>query len=127
MHSAATEELVRRFFVDYTERYSMMDLDGFLSLFSRKAVQNRIHGLKDMKKIYRDFFDQSVQLRYFLEDMKVEIHPGVVEIKGRYVLVQAPKKASAIKVWRGKIEWVLIREDGALKVLSLDYHPQESS
>lgn len=123
----ATEEEVRGFFSRYIDRYSLKDLDGLLSLFSPKAVQNGQHGLGSIRNIYREFFDQSLEVRYFLEDMKIEIRQDIVEIKARYGLVQALKKASAMKVWRGNIMWILTREQGALKILSLQYQQQKAS
>jgi hypothetical protein len=55
----ATEEEVRQFFVNYIERYTQKDLDGFLSLFSSRAVQNRKNGWEGIREIYADFFNQS--------------------------------------------------------------------
>jgi len=30
------------------------------------------------------------------------------------------------KIWRGDIRWVLIREGGALKIISLDYRNEKT-
>ena len=43
-----------------------------------------------------------------------------------YELEGILKKGREKKVWRGEVRWVLIKEKGALKVLSLDYQPQKS-
>jgi hypothetical protein len=122
----ATEEEVRQFFANYTERYTQKDLDGFLSLFSSRAVLNRQDGLERIRKIYTDFFNQSQEIRYYVENISIEIYQNGVEVKARYELVQLLKKSGDKKVWRGDIRWALVKEDGALKILSLDYQHQKS-
>jgi curved DNA-binding protein CbpA len=122
----ATEEEVRQFFANYAERYIHKDLDGFLSLFSSRAVQNRQDGLERIRKIYADFFNQSQEIRYYVENISIEIYQNGVEVKARYELVQLLKKSGEKKVWRGDIRWALVKEDGALKILSLDSQHQKS-
>jgi hypothetical protein len=122
----ATEEDVRHFFANYTERYTRKDLDGFLSLFSPRVVQNRQDGLEGIRKIYGNFFKQSQDIEYHLSEIKIEIYQNGVEVKARYELVQLLKKSGEKKIWRGDIRWTLVKEDGALKILSLDYQPQKS-
>ena len=122
----AKEEEVRQFFANYTERYTQKDLDGFLSLFSPRAVQNRQDGLEGIRKIYGNFFKQSQEIEYYMDDIKIEIYQNAAEVKARYELVQLLKKSGEKKIWRGDIRWTLVKEDGALKILSLDYQPQKS-
>jgi len=116
----AKEEEVKQFFSSYIDRYHQKDIDGFLSLFSSKAVQNQKDGLKQIKNIYTKFFDESRKLRYQLEGMKTEIDQNRVEVNARFRVDQILKKQGE-KVWTGSIHWVLAKEDGALKIISLDY------
>jgi len=122
----ATEEEVRQFFADYVERYNQKDIDGFLSLFSPKAIQNRRDGFNEIRSIYSDFFDKSRKLRYRLEDMKINVYQNAAEARGHYTLVQKQKKRWKKKVWKGDIRWVLVRENGALKIRTLDYMAEKS-
>ncbi len=122
----ATEEEVRRFFADYTEQYTQKDLDSFISLFSSRAIQNRQDGLEGIRKIYGNFLKQSQEIKYDIDHIKIEIYQNGVEVKARYELVQMVKKSGDKKVWRGDIRWSLVKEDGALKILSLDYQHQKS-
>jgi curved DNA-binding protein CbpA len=122
----ATEEEVRQFFANYTERYTQKDLDGFLSLFSPRAVQNHQDGLEGIRKIYGNFFEQSQEIEYYIDDIKIEIYQNAAEVKARYELVQLLKKSGEKKIWRGDIRWTLVKENGTLKILSLDYQPQKS-
>jgi len=122
----ATEEEVRQFFADYMERYTQKDIDGFLSLFSPQAVQNQRDGFDEITKMYSDFFDESQELRYHIEGMRIDIYQNAVEAKGRYTADQILKKRGKKKIWRGDIRWILVRENGALRIRFLDFRPQES-
>jgi hypothetical protein len=116
-----TEDEVKKFFKDYIERYDRMDVEGFLSLFSPKAIQNQKYRLEGIRKIYIDFFNQGEKVRYRMQDMKIEIYQNAAEVKARYEIVQTMKTEGWERVWRGNIRWVLGKENGALKILSLDY------
>ena len=122
----ATEEGVKQFFVQYKERYDQKDIESFLSLFSSKAVQNQRDGFNEIKEIYTGFFDRSQKLRYHLKDMRIEIYQNAVEVWARYTIDQTVKKWRRKKVWKGDIRWILVRENGALKIRYLDFKPQES-
>jgi curved DNA-binding protein CbpA len=119
--SIATEEEVKRLFDHYVERYNKKDIQGFLSLFSPKAVQNQKDGLEEIRRIYENFFYQSQELRYSVEDMKVEIYQNAVEVKARYEVDQILRMDGEKKIWKGRIQWMLVKEDGVLKIISLNY------
>src|SRR4030042_2012536 len=55
----AKEEEVKQFFSNYIDRYHKKDIDGFLSFFSSKVLHNQKEGLKEIRKIYTKYFDQS--------------------------------------------------------------------
>jgi curved DNA-binding protein CbpA len=122
----AKEEEVKQFFSSYIDQYHRKDIDGFLSFFSSKAVQNEKDGLEGIRSIYTKFFDQSQELRYRVEGMKVEIYENAVEVKARFRVDQTLKRRGEKKVWTGTIRWVLVKEDGALKIISLNYQNQKS-
>ena len=93
----AKEEEVSRFFNNYIERYTRKDVDGFLSLFSLKAVQNQKDGMEGIRKIYNHFLNQSQDIRYHMEDVKTEIYENGVEVKARYEVDQVLKKGGGKK------------------------------
>jgi len=103
-----------------------MDLEGFLSLFSSKAIQNQKDRIEGIRKIYADFFNQGQGVRYNTQDMKIEIYQNAVEVKARYEIEQILKMGGEKKVWRGNVRWVLDKENGVLKIISLDYQHQKS-
>lgn len=117
----ATEDEVKKFFNNYVNYYNRKDAKGILSLFSSKAIQNQKDGLEEIRKIYADFLSEDQEIRYFLHDMKIEIYQNAVEVKVRYEIEQIVKETGEKEVWRGPIRWVLIKEDGKLKILSMDY------
>jgi len=122
----AKEEEVKEFFSKYVDRYHRKDVGGFLSFFSSKAIQNQKDNLAGIKSIYTQFFDESRELRYQIEEMQTEIYQNRIEVKARFRVDQTLKKAKQEKVWNGNIRWVLGREDGVLKILSLDYRNESS-
>ena len=122
----AGEEEVRLFFAAYIDRYIRKDLDGFLSFFSFRAVQNRKEGFEEIRKIYTNFFNVSHRLLYHLTDMRIEVRQDAVEVKGRYEVDQTVTKKRERKIWRGPIRWTLIKENGVLRILSVDFHNEES-
>lgn len=123
----AREDEVKKFFNTYIERYHRMDIEGFLSLFSPKAIQNKKDGPEGIRKIYTDFFNQGKEVRYRIQDMKIEIYQNVVEVRAHYEIEQILKMGGKKKVWRGQIQWILGKENGVLKIISLDYQHQKIS
>lgn len=123
----ATDIEVSQFFNHYIERYTRKDMEGFLWLFSSKVLQNQRAELEDIRESYSNFFNESLDLQYGIEDRKVEIYENAVEVKARYKIEQIVKKSGERKVWRGRIRWVLIKEDGTLKILSIDYRHEKTS
>lgn len=131
-----TEEEVRQFLEHYKKKYVRQDIDDFLSLFSPKAVQNGRDGFNEIREIYSDFFHQSHELRYHLEDTRIKIYQEVL-ISGlfyenaavadaRYRVDQILRKKGEKKVWKGDIRLILVRENGALKILCLDFKHEKS-
>ena len=117
----ATEQEVRGFFDRYLEQYNKMNLDGFLGLFSLKAKQNQQDGLPEIRILYSDFFNQMVSVQNSIQDMKIEIYQNAAEVKARYTVTQVLRKEGEKKILKGSARWVLIKENGILKILSIDY------
>ena len=123
---SAGEEEVRQFFTNYTNVYAQKDIDAFLGLFSSQALQNKQDGLDEIKRTYRRFFRQSEELDYRMKDLTFEIYQNGVEARANYELDQVLKRRGEKRAWKGDIHWFLIRENGSLKILSLEYQHQET-
>ncbi len=117
----ATEEEVRQFFTVYVDRYNRKETEAFLSLFSPKAMQNKRDDWEQIQRIYAQFFNQSESLRLQLEPLRQEIYENGVEVKARYLIHQTPKGGGKGREWVGQVRWVLVKEDGKLRILSLEY------
>lgn len=111
---------VREFFNNYRDSYVQRDIIGFLHHFSEKAIQNQKYKIDDIRRVYATFLDQSQQLLYYVEELSMEIYQNAVEVNARYKVDQTLKNGEK-NVLKGPIRWVLGREDGALKVVVLDY------
>ena len=122
----AREEEVKQFFANYIDRYNRKDTGGFLSFFSSKAIQNQKDGLEGIRNIYTKFFNQSQEVRYQIEGMKIEIYQNRVDVKARFRVNQKLKKGAEEKIWKGSVRWVLVEENGNLKITSLDYQNEKS-
>lgn len=119
------EEEVRRFFDSYVERYTLMDINGFLTFFSSRAIQNRTDDIREIRRVYTEFFGQSQSLVYQLKNPAIKIFPDSVQVKAFYEVKQK-LKTGATRLWKGRIEWDLVREEGALKISSLEYRHDRS-
>ena len=122
----ATEQEVRGFFSQYIERYNKRELEEFLSLFSLRARQNQQDLLPEIRTIYTGLFNRSQSLQLSVEDMKIEIYHNAVEVRARYAVAQELKKGGEKRVLKGSARWVLIKEGGMLKILSIDYKHEKT-
>lgn len=116
-----TETEARRFIDEYVDQYIRMDIDAFMALFSRGAIENRMLTYPDIRDVYRMTFDNSESLKYDLEVSTIQIFKDGAAVMGRYEVIQALKRSPYSKVYKGNIQWDLIREDGVLKIKEINY------
>jgi hypothetical protein len=122
----ASEDEVRAFFGNYTMIYNQKNIEGFLSFFSPQAVQNQTDKYEEIKRIYTRFFRQSAELSYHIEGLKIEVYENGAEAKAQFQVEQVLRAGGEIRIWEGSIRWVLHKENGALRIISLDYQNQKS-
>ena len=122
----ASEEEVRAFFGNYTMIYNQKNIEGFLSFFSPRAVQNQTDKYEEIKRIYTRFFRQSAELSYQIDGLKIEVYENGAEVKAQFQVEQMLRAGGERKTWKGSIRWVLYKENGALRIISLDYQNQKS-
>ena len=114
-----TEEEVRQFMEKYTGRFMKMDLDAFMYLFSKEAVENRMLPYADIRNAYQKTFANSDAFRYQLEIYSIQTYQKSAFVSGRYELTQFLKGKK--KIFRGNIQWELIREIGSLNIKEINY------
>jgi hypothetical protein len=125
--SAIASDLeVRNFFDNYLVKYNRKEINGFIALFSAKAIQNQKDDVEKIRKTYENFFDQMESVNYEIAITGIEPKQDKLEVKAQYVLEGIVAKGRRMQTWKGQIQWVLVREKGALRVLSLNYQPQSS-
>ena len=118
---AVTEEEVNRFFDEYTARYMSMDLDAFMDLFSKEAVENRMLPYADIREEYRKTFANSNSIVYNLEIYSIQTYQKGASVRARYELIQSIKGSKKKGLFEGDIQWELIRENGSLKIKEINY------
>ena len=116
-----TETEARRFIDEYADQYIKMDIDAFMILFSKGAIENRMLTYADIYEIYRMTFDNSESLKYDLDVSTIHIYKEGAAVVGRYEVMQALKGSPYKKVYKGNIQWELIREDGVLRIKEINY------
>jgi hypothetical protein len=116
-----TEEEVNRFFDEYKARFMKMDIDAFMELFSNEAVENRTVPYADIREAYQKTFANSKSIIYDLEIYSIQTYQKSAFIRGRYELIQSIKGSKKKKLFRGDIQWDLIRENGSLKIKEINY------
>jgi hypothetical protein len=116
-----TEAEARRFINEYVDQYMKMDINAFMALFSKGAIENRMLTYPDIQEIYRGTFDNSDSLKYHLDVFAIRVHKEGAAVEGRYEVIQAIKGRPFKEVHKGNIQWELIREDGVLRIKEINY------
>jgi len=117
---AETMEEARQFIHEYTTRFMRLDLDPFMELFSKRAVENRMLPYDDIREAYRKTIEGSRSIVYSLDIDSIQMDARNVFVTGRYQITQAFRKGGKA-VLKGDIQWDLIREDGSLKIREVNY------
>lgn len=110
----------RQFIREYTVRFMKLDLDPFMELFSKKAVENRMLPYADIREAYRKTIAGSRSIVYSLDIYSIRTYAQSVFVTGRYKIIQGFKKGGKT-VFSGDIQWNLIRENGSLKIREVNY------
>ena len=118
---AITEEEARKFLDEYIARYNRMDVDAFMALFSKEATENRMIPYADIYEVYRMHFFNSISLSHNLQIYFIQPYARSVFVSGRYEVVQSLKPKGQQNIFRGNIQWKLVREEGSLKIMEINY------
>lgn len=117
---AVTEEEVRLFIDDYTKRFTKLDLEAYMDLFSKEAIENRALPYADIREAYRKTVQGTHSIQYGVKIYVVQAFAGSAFASGRYQITQI-LKGGGVKTFRGNIQWVLAREGRALKIKEINY------
>jgi hypothetical protein len=120
IQKAVTLEEARQLIGEYSARFTKLELDPFMELFSKKAVENRVLPYADIREAYRLTIAGSRSIVYSLDIYSIQTYTQSAFVTGRYKIIQAFKKGRTV-VFKGDIQWDLIQENGSLKIRGVDY------
>ena len=120
IQKAITMEEARQFIDEYSARFMKLELDPFMDLFSKRAVENRMLPYADIRRAYQKTIAGSRSIMYQLKIYTIQTSLQSALVRGRYEIVQAFKKGREV-AFKGDIQWDLIRENGVLKIREIDY------
>ena len=120
IQKAITMEEARQFVDEYSARFIKLELDPFMDLFSKRAVENRMLPYADIRRAYQKTIAGSRSIMYQLKIYTIQTSLQSALVRGRYEIVQAFKKGGET-AFRGDIQWDLIWENGVLKIREVDY------
>ena len=115
------EAEIRQAIDQYIDRFKAMDLDLFMEVFSKQAVDNRMLPYADMREAYGRTFKNSNQILYFLNILGIQSYTNSAFVNGYYEIIQTTKPDNEFKIYKGNIQWELVREEGRLKILRLNH------
>jgi hypothetical protein len=115
------EAEIRQAIDQYIDRFKAMDLDLFMTVFSKQAVENRMFPYADMREAYGRTFKNSNQILYFLNILGIQSYTNSAFVNGYYEIIQTTKPDNEFKIYKGNIQWELVREEGGLKILRLNH------
>jgi hypothetical protein len=118
---AVTEGEAQRFIDEYVDQYVKMNIDAFMTLYSRGAIENRMLTYADIRELYRMTLDNSESLKYDLKISAIHTYKEGTAVVGYYEVIQALKGSPYKKVYKGDIQWELVRENGTLRIMEINY------
>ncbi|GBE33997.1 DnaJ domain protein [bacterium BMS3Bbin06] len=115
-----SKEDISGFLKRYVFLYEEGDLDAFLGLFGRDAVENG-RSVSLLTDRYRKIFRNSKN-RYLLSDLSINIKDNnVADVTATFRIVRVRLKDGRNLQYRGRIRWTIKRVANSLKIVRLQY------
>jgi uncharacterized protein YxeA len=118
---AVKEEEVRQFIDEYKDRFMKMEIDGFMALFLKDATENRMLPYADIEEAYRRTVSISQSISFQVEIYTIQTYSQSAFVSGRYEIIQTFKGIWRRRAFRGDIQWVLVQENGSLRIKEINY------
>ena len=115
------EAEIRQAIDKYIDRFKAMDLDLFMEAFSEQAVENRELPYADIREAYGRMFKNTNQFLYYLNILGIQSFTNSAFVSGYCEIIQTTKPKNEMKVYKGNVQWELVREDGVLRILRLNH------
>ena len=107
IHWVVTVEEVRQFIDEYKARFVKMDLDAFMELFAKDAVENKMIHYSDIREAYRSTVAHSKSIIYNLKIYSIQTYTRSAFVMGQYEIIQTLKKGGKERVFRGEFNGTL--------------------
>jgi hypothetical protein len=119
-YQAITEKEVRQFIDEYLTRFMTMEVDPLMALFSKDAIENRVLPYADIKAAYTRVTATSKSVSCKFKIYSIKTYEQRAFVAGHYEAVQYFVDGF-VKIFEGDIQWVLVREDGVLRIKEVNY------
>lgn len=113
------ESAVNLFISQYVRVYESGDIDKFMSFYSTSAIENNSLRYEDIRHAYEKNFRDN-RYTYVLKEVQMKKENNHIILTGAYSIKSIEGVAYGRQT-RGNITWTLGREDGALKIIRVDY------
>lgn len=114
------EAEVRQFIENYARRFSEMNLEVYMALFSKEALENRTLPYADIREAYRKTIEGSHTLSMNVKLQVVKSDGETAFASGRYQITQLLKMGRG-RFFQGNIQWWILRQNGVLKIREINY------
>lgn len=115
-----TAEEVEAFMELYSRIYARNDINAFMSLFSKSAVENNRLHYNEIREAYQETFSEKISY-YRIHNMTTAINGQTATVSGSYDLSRYLSAANKWMHYSGKIQWRVTRENNMLKILNVNY------
>jgi hypothetical protein len=115
-----TPEETKAFISDYIAIYEKGDIERFMTLFSRSAIENDAIDYNGIHHIYARTFEGKKN-KYQITSLEIRPMEYFTLVSGIYYIERLTLSTGQKIKGRGKINWRLIKEDGEIKILRADY------
>ncbi len=115
-----TKEEAEEFMQRYIHAYTSNDLNAFMSLFSRSAVENNALTYNDIRKAYKETFSEKINY-YKVLNMDIRTDGPSANVTGTYNVNRYISSEDRWVKFSGRIAWKLIREHNQIRIISVMY------
>ena len=121
MAEVIPETEIRQAIDKYVDRFKAMDLNLFMEGYSKQAVENREFPYADIREAYDRIFKDTNQFLFYLNILGIQSFTNSAFVSGYCEIIQTTKPKNEMKVYKGNVQWELVREDGVLRILRLNH------
>ncbi len=117
---AITKDEIDDFIRRYVNAYERNDLNSLMLLFSRSAVENNTLDFNAIRNAYRVTFSEKINY-YRLTNIIIKLDGDTANVNGSYSINRYSAPENRWISYKGRIHWLIARENNSLKILRLNY------